>query len=100
MAKLRMRMDTLLSTAPRGAFFLETEHTARFFREESWIPAFMDHRVPLAWAANPSDMIERARSRARDLFANARNRCPLSEGQRREIRKLVKEADAAASRET
>ena len=88
-------MDTLLSTAPHGAFFLETEHTACFFREESWIPAFMDHRVPLAWAANPSDMIEQARARARDLFANAENLCPLSEGQQQEIRELMNEADAA-----
>ena len=25
--------ETILQTAPRGAFFLETDHTARFFRE-------------------------------------------------------------------
>jgi len=49
----------------------------------------------LAWAENPSDMIEKAQEKARDVFAAAENQCPLAESQRAEIRGLMKEADAA-----
>jgi len=87
-------LETILETIPRGAFFLESEQTARFFREECWLPAFVDHRVPLAWARDPSDMIERARVRARELRDAAENLCPLPETTRKQIRELIKEADA------
>lgn len=87
-------MEEMLETIPRGAFFLESEQTARLFREECWLPAFVDHRVPLAWAQDPSDMIERARERARALRDAAENQCPLSETTQKQIRELIKEADA------
>ncbi|MBU1736285.1 MAG: trimethylamine methyltransferase family protein [Verrucomicrobia bacterium] len=86
-------LETILEMAPRGAYCMETEHTARFFREESFFPAFVDQRAPLAWAQNPTDMIDKARQRARDWFATAENQCPLSENQRRQIQALVTEAD-------
>jgi len=89
-------LDTILATAPRGAFFLNTGHTSRFFREESWLPAFLDHRPPLTWARDPVDMIDQARRRARQLAAEAENQCPLSEHDRKAIRQLVAEADAVA----
>ena len=89
-------LDTIFETAPRGAYFLDTDHTSRFFREESWLPRFMDHRPPLAWAREPTDMIDSARKRARELFRDPENQCPLSDAQRREISALLKEADAAA----
>jgi len=89
-------LETILETAPRGAFYLESEHTARFFREECWLPEFVDHRVPLAWAQNPADMIDRARQRARQLRETAENQCPLPEDAQRQIRALVREADALA----
>ena len=88
-------LETILATAPRGAYFMETEHTAQFFREECFFPAFVDHRAPLAWAQNPTDMIAKARQKARDWFATAKNQCPLSEEQKREIRTIVAEADKA-----
>ena len=89
-------LDTILETLPRGARFLETDHTAQFFREVCWLPAFMDHRAPLAWMQNPSDMIDRARKRAGELEASAENQCPLSAPQRQQIRSLIREADALA----
>ena len=89
-------LETILATAPLGARFMESEHTARFFREECWLPAFEDHRPPLAWARDPSDMIDRARERARALDAGAENQCPLPEAKRAEIRRLLDEADAAS----
>lgn len=86
-------LESILETAPRGAYFMATEHTAGFFREESFFPAFVDQRAPLAWAQNPTDMIDKARQRARDWFATAENQCPLSDDQRRQIQALVTAAD-------
>ena len=92
----RAGLEAILETVPRGAFFLESEHTARFFREACWLPEFLDHRVPLAWVRDPSDMIERARQRARELSATAENQCPLAEETRRQVRELMKEAERLA----
>ena len=89
-------LATILDVVPRGAFHLPTEHTARFFREETWLSGSIDHRAPLAWIEDPSDMIETARTKARELFASAQNQCPLSYGQRQEILSLIAEADAVA----
>jgi len=86
-------LATMLTTIPQGARFMENEHTARFFREECWFSALVDHRAPLAWANNPSDLIVRARERARDWFGASENQCPLSESQRRDILAVVAEAD-------
>ncbi|MBD3292205.1 MAG: hypothetical protein GF393_04730, partial [Armatimonadia bacterium] len=52
----RMGVETIAETAPRGARFLAEEHTARFFREELWMPGLMDRRAPMAWLADPASM--------------------------------------------
>jgi trimethylamine--corrinoid protein Co-methyltransferase len=89
-------LETILETAPRGAYFLNREHTAAHFRKECWLPAFFDSRVAAAWAMNPVDMVDRARSRACEVYAKAENQCPLSAEQRREIGQIVQEAQRAA----
>jgi hypothetical protein len=76
--------------------YMSAEHTARDFREESWLPLPLDHRPPLAWVQDPVRMIDKARSRARELFASAENRCPLSHSQRQAIGELIAEANAKA----
>jgi hypothetical protein len=48
----------------------------------------------MAWALDPSDMIERARERARELQDAAENQCPLPEATQKQIRELIREADA------
>jgi trimethylamine--corrinoid protein Co-methyltransferase len=90
-------VETILKTAPRGAYYLDTDHTARFFREECWIAEFLDYRSPLAWKRDPSDMIDRARRKARSLWEESENLCPLSDDQRKRISGLVREADAVGS---
>jgi trimethylamine--corrinoid protein Co-methyltransferase len=92
----RIGEETILATAPRGAFYLDSDHTARFFRDEMWFPAFMDFRNPLSWMKDPSDMIARAREKAREMVRTAKNQCPLSEAQKAEIRRLVAAADHEA----
>ncbi len=87
--------DTIAATVPQGARYLETEHTARFYREELWLPMFLDYRNPLGWQRDPSDIIARARHRAREVAATAECQCPLSEEQRRAIGNLM---DAARTR--
>jgi len=92
----RIAEDVIAETVPQGARFMQTEHTARFFREEMWLPMFLDYRNPLGWQRDPSDIIERARNRARELAATAENQCPLSDSQRKAVRDLIGEAERKA----
>jgi len=93
----RLGEDTIRETVPQGARFMEAEHTARFYREELWLPMFLDFRNPLGWQRDPSDIIDRARTRARELAATAENQCPLTEPQRRAIESLMAEARQATA---
>ena len=87
-------VETILETAPKGGRYLESLHTAQFFREACWLPKLLDFRTSMAWDREPSDMIARAREQARDLYARAENRCPLSDVQRTALRQLMRDADA------
>jgi hypothetical protein len=58
---------------------------------------FLDFRNPLGWQRDPSDIIERARERAREMAATAGNQCPLIPGQRDAVRALMDEARAETS---
>ena len=89
-------MDTILQTAPSGGRYLETPHTAAFFREECWLPGLCDFRYFMAWANHPNDIIERARRRALELYGKATNPCPLSDACQQHIRKLQCEAERQA----
>jgi len=89
-------IDDILEIAPKGAHFIESMHTASLFGEECWIPQFVDSRPPLAWAQNPTDMIEKAREKTIDLQKSSINLCPLSEDKKKQILDLVKEADKIA----
>ena len=95
----RIGVDTIVETAPRGAYFLETPQTAEFFREELWIPELMDRRAPMAWAQDPSDMVERARTKTQQVIASAENRSPLDASQRQKIDEILADADRAVARE-
>jgi trimethylamine:corrinoid methyltransferase-like protein len=86
----------IAETVPEGARFMEAEHTARFYREELWLPMFLDYRNPLGWQRDPSDVIARARNRARELATTAENQCPLLDEQRQAVRKLIQEAERRA----
>jgi trimethylamine---corrinoid protein Co-methyltransferase len=90
----RMAEDLIGEVAPRGAYYMATDHTARYYREELWIPEFMDRRVPMAWAADPADMVESARAKAKRVLAEAPNKCPLSDDQKAEVARIVAAADA------
>ncbi len=90
-------LETILEVAPSGGRYLETAHTASFFREECWLPALCDFRAFMAWANQPNDIIAKAAARAGDLWRSAPNPCPLTPDQQARIRQLVAEADRAAS---
>lgn len=87
--------EVICEVAPRGAYFLNQEHTARHFRTETWLPELVDRRVPMAWQADPQSMLGNARAKARRLLATAENQCPLSDEQRRQIESIMAEAAAA-----
>ena len=46
--------------------------------------------------ADPSDTIDRARDRARQMVETAKNHCPLSDDQKAEIQRLLDAADREA----
>jgi trimethylamine--corrinoid protein Co-methyltransferase len=89
----RLAEEVICAVAPEGARFIETEHTARFFRDELWMPELLDRRLPMAWAQDPVTMLENATRKAKRLIETAPNRCPLSDEQKREVRRIVTAAD-------
>ncbi len=89
-------LEEMLQVIPTGGRYLEAEHTARWFREECWLPQFFDFRSFAAWAENPPDLIARAAARVKEVMRAAENQCSLSDAQIAAVRRLVREADAAA----
>lgn len=90
-------MDTMEATIPAGGKYLESMHTAEFFREEAWLPSLFDYRAFMSWAAHPVDMIAKATEVARGFYDSAENQCPLSEEQRRQLCDIMQAADRAVS---
>ncbi len=89
----RLAEQVICDIAPQGARFIETEHTAKFFREELWLPELLDRRLPMAWARDTVTMLDNARRKAKQLIETAPNRCPLSDEQKREVARIVAAAD-------
>jgi trimethylamine:corrinoid methyltransferase-like protein len=85
--------DAIREVGPAGARYLQHEHTARHCREV-FTPELMDLRVAAAWMHDPHTMPESATARASELIATAPNRCPLTEEQKTEIRRIAAAADA------
>ena len=85
--------DVICEVAPRGAYFLDTDHTALNFRKVSWFPELIDRRVPHAWNENPSNMLDLARQKALKLEQTAANLCPLDDAQKKEIERILAAAD-------
>lgn len=84
--------EVIAQVAPRGAYFLNHDHTAQHFRRELWLPELVDSQVPMAWVQDPVTMVDRARAKARRLVATAENQCPLSDEQRRQVEEVVADA--------
>ncbi len=84
--------EVIAEVAPRGAYFLDNEHAARHFRTELWLPELVDRRAPMAWQPDPVTMVDNARAKARRCLADAENRCPLSDAQRRQVQEIMTEA--------
>jgi len=59
--------EVIKKIAPKGAYFLDTEHTVKYFRSYQWFPKLMDRQVPDAWIKNPTDMLENAQKKALHL---------------------------------
>ena len=85
--------EVIAEVAPRGAYFLGHEHTARHFREELWLPELVDGRVAMAWISEPRTMLDSARAKALRLLQRAENKCPLSKQQRRQVQEVVADAE-------
>jgi trimethylamine:corrinoid methyltransferase-like protein len=94
----RLAEELICEIAPTGAYYLNHEHTARYFRQELWLPELVDRRVPMAWAADPVTMLDNARAKARRIAATAPNQCPLTEEQQRQVRAILADADAKHGR--
>jgi len=92
----RLAEEVICEVAPKGAYFLNHDHTAKYFREELWIPELMDRRVPMAWMQDPVTMLDNARAKARRIAAEAENKCPLSDEQKQRVQEILTEAEAVA----
>jgi len=79
--------------SPKGAYFLETEHTLKYFRQYGWSPELMDRQAPASWIKSPIDMLDNARKKAKQLVKNAPNKYPLNKNKRKELLTLLKIAD-------
>ncbi len=90
----RIAEEVIETVAPTGARFIDTDHTAGFFRDELWLPELLDRRVPMAWAEDPRTMLENATTKATQLLQTAPNKCPLTDAQKKQVREIVAEADA------
>ena len=84
--------EVIAEVAPQGAYFLGHDHTAEHFRSELWLPELLDSQVPMAWIQDPVTMVDNARAKARRLVAEAENKCPLSDEQRRQVEEIVADA--------
>jgi trimethylamine--corrinoid protein Co-methyltransferase len=94
----RLAEEVICEVTPRGARFMEHEHTLKYFKEELFSPDLADRQVAAAWFdANPEGMLDRARARATQLMATAPNRCPLSDGDKAEIQRILDAADRQAA---
>ncbi len=94
----RLAEEVICEVAPRGAYFLNHDHTAKHFREEFWLPDLVDRRVPMAWAGDPRTMLDNARAKAKRVAAEAQNQCPLTDEQKRQVLEIVAEADGKHAR--
>lgn len=88
--------EVICEVAPRGAYFLNHEHTAEHFRRELFLPELIDSNVPMAWIDDPRTMVDNARARALRLIATAENRCPLTDEERAQVRAIVADAERVA----
>ena len=86
-------METIRKTAPRGADYLSTEHTYEYYKKSVWFPKLIDRRTSASYLSDPHTMIDKARTKAIDLINNSPNRCPMNDGQIREINEILMEAD-------
>jgi len=89
----KLAEELICQVGPTGARYLDTDHTAQFYREELWLPELLDRRSAMAWAADPATMLETAQKKAKRLLATAENRCPLTDEQKREVERVVAAAD-------
>lgn len=90
--------DVIKEVAPRGAYYLNQDHTARHFRQELYNPELVDRRVPMAWLTAPAEFVDNARAKAKRVAAEAQNQCPLSDEQKKRVAAIVAEAAAVAQR--
>ncbi len=88
----RLAVSVILDTVPKGARYLEVDHTAEYLRTELWQHELLDRRMPFAWLENPTTLVDNARERACCLLDTSPNQCPLTDAQQREILRLIEEA--------
>ncbi|MGE5530566.1 MAG: trimethylamine methyltransferase family protein, partial [Bacteroidota bacterium] len=90
----RLAEEVIKEVAPRGAYYLNHDHTAKFFRSELYMYELVDRRVPMAWLTDPANLLDNARAKARRIAAEAHNQCPLTDDQKQQVQSIM--ADGAA----
>ncbi len=93
----KLAEDVILEIVPEGAKFMEHEHTAKYFREELWLPRFIDRRIASAWMKDPKTMLDNARQKALEIIKSAPNKSPLDHSKRKQIEEILAQADRELS---
>lgn len=89
----KMAIEVVRSVGPGGEF-ISHDHTFKNFKELSR-SQLLDRRNREAWLADGSkDIVERSYEKAKDILENFKNPSPLPENIQRQLKEIVKEAEA------
>ncbi len=88
----KLALDLILKKGLQ-ADFIATEHTVTHYREEIFVPQCFDRRALSSWNLDRKGMLEHAKERVRELLAPEPEEF-LTEKQIKEIKKIVKKAEA------
>jgi len=89
----KMAIEVVRAVGPGGEF-ISHEHTFRNFKELSR-GELLDRRNREAWLADGGkDIVEKSYEKAIDILENFKNPSPLPENIQRQLKEIVKEAEA------
>lgn len=73
-----------------GGYYLDSEHTLKYFKDTLWVPFLSDRQIREVWEAKGSkDILKRAKEKVKEILSGS-FKSSLSEKTLVEVRKVVK----------